>query len=408
MRRSSLLLTLALTLSASLTFAENWPTWRGPRGDGISQEKNLLDSWPEGGPQLAWSAKVGDGFSTPIAADGKIYIYTIKEGQEALTCLDAATGKLVWTQPYGPAKPIPNGYPGTRATPTLEGNAIYTFGTSGVLVGAKANNGQEVWKLDVLKETGAKNLGWGTSSSPLVLDKEVIVQGGVGGPIAIAADRMTGKIKWVADRKGTSSYAAPILITVDDVKQVIIFSGEGAHALAPDTGKQIWFVPFKTGPSVNAATPLYRDHQLFISGAYNHGCQMIKVTATSAEKTWPDDNKVVMAKFPSPILDGDAVYANSDGTLKCVSWPDCQVKWESRDFTLGPGGSFVRFDDKLITLGETGTACLLKATPEGVTPISKFIPFPKGNGYWSSPLIYKGKLYLKGGDELKCYNIAAK
>lgn len=407
MRRGTLLLSLALALSAAVGYGENWATWRGPRGDGISQEKKLLEVWPEAGPKLVWSAKVGDGYSSPIAADGKIYIFTIKEGKEALTCLDAVTGKQFWTQSYGPGRL--SGYAGTRATPTLEGNALYAFGANGVLLGVKATNGQEVWKLDVLKETGAKNIGWGTSSSPLVLEKEVIVQGGQGGPIAVAVDRITGKFKWRADRKGTSSYAAPILIEVDDVKQVIIFSAEGAHALAPDTGKQIWFVPFKTGPGVNAATPIYRDHHLFISGEYNHGCQMIKVTGTSGEKTWPEDRKEIMAKFPSPILDGDVFYVNSAGTLKCVSWPDCKVKWENNEARLGPGGSLMRVDDKLVMLGETGLAYLVKATPEGVTPISQFAAFPKGdNGIWSSPLVYNGKLYLKGGDELKCFNIAAK
>lgn len=405
MRLRKFVVALALTLFATVSYGENWPTWRGPRGDGISQEKDLIQTWPEGGPKLAWTAKVGEGYSTPIAVDGKLYIFTLKEGKEVLTCLDAATGKSVWTQSYGPGRT--GGFPGTRATPTLEGNVLYTFGANGMLLAVKAGDGQEIWRVDVLKETGGKNIGWGTSSSPLVLDKDVIVQGSDGGSIAVAVDKETGKIKWLAE-KGIGSYAAPTLIEVEGVKQVIILGGAKAYALAPETGKQIWSLLFQTQYNVNASTPIYRDHMLFISSGYNHGSQMIKVTATSAAKSWPEENKIVMAKFPSSILDGDVMYANSEGTLKCVSWPECQLKWESKGFNLGSGGSFVRVDDKLILLGETGVASLAQATAAGVTPLSQFTAFPKGKEIWTLPLIYSGNLYLKGGDELKCYTISAK
>ena len=406
MRRTSLLLTLALSLTASLTYAENWPAWRGPRGDGISQEKNLLETWPANGPKQLWAANVGGGYSTPIAADGKLYFFGLKNDLDTLTSLDAASGKVLWTQSYGKGGPV--NFPGTRATPTLDGPALYAFGALGDLICANAADGKEVWRINVLKETKAKNMNWGTASSPLVVGDEIIVQGGEGGPIALAVNKKTGAIVWLASATGKSSYAAPILITVDDVKQAVIFAADGAHALDPATGKQIWFAEFKTKTPVHASTPIYHDHHLFISAEYGHGAQVLKLTATSAEKLWPADNNSLQAKFPSAILDGGVLYVNSSGTLKCVTWPDCQPKWEDKSLKLGAGGSFIRFDEKLISLGEGGTASLVKATADGCTKISQFDAFPKGKEIWSAPLIYSGKLYLHGGDELKCYDIAAK
>lgn len=400
----------ALALTPLVGYTEEWPKWLGPRGDGISHEQHLLAEWPAEGPKLLWSQTLGGGFSTPIAVNNKLYVYVTVGKVETLACLDAADGHVLWTKPYKEGLSSSGSHPGTRATPTLEGDRIYLFSSMGELACVKAADGDVIWSLNVLKETGAQNLMWGTASSPLVAGDVLYVQGGKGGPVAVAVNKNDGKILWKASEKGVSSYAAPILIDVDGVKQLVVMGGQVAYGLNAQTGEKIWSVPFKTGPDINAATPIYRDHRLFITGEYGHGCQMLEVSATDAKRLWPEDRKTVQCKTPSPILDGNVLYANSSGTLKCVSWPEGEVKWEdkAKELKLGPGGSLLRYDDKLILLGETGRAYLVKATPEGMAKISEFEAIAKGKEVWATPLVYNGRLYLKGNDDLRCYDISAK
>ena len=139
--------------------AEEWPTWRGPRGDGIVREEGLLDRWPNGGPRKVWSRPVGIGFSSPIGFEGRVYLFSLEGDKETLVALDAETGKPAWTQGYE----IGNSpdYAGTRATPTIEGNRIYTYGSTGMLVARNLPDGKELWRLDVLKASGRHRAGGG-------------------------------------------------------------------------------------------------------------------------------------------------------------------------------------------------------------------------------------------------------
>src|SRR5688500_735564 len=86
-------------IGPSIASAEDWPRWRGPQGDGISREKGLLEKWPQSFKPL-WTADVGAGYAQPIAQGGRIYLFHRVDREEVLTCFDAATGKLIWSEAY--------------------------------------------------------------------------------------------------------------------------------------------------------------------------------------------------------------------------------------------------------------------------------------------------------------------
>ena len=398
----------ALTLScASPAPAEDWPRWRGPRGDGISQESNLATQWPREGPKTLWTAPVGIGHSSPVAKDGKVYLLTARDDLETLTAFNAADGKVLWEANYKGG--WTGQYKGTRATPTIEGDRIYTYGGGTDLACWNLADGSEVWRLNVLQETGASDLTWGAASSPLIDGDRIYVQSGEGGPIAVAVDKKSGKIAWKSQATGKAGYAHPVLIDAGGgSRQLIVFGGEALVAMDPATGKTLWQEPWKTMYDVNATTPIYRDGHLFISSAYGHGSMMLKVTANGAERLW--ENPSVQARFQPPVLDGDHLYVNSEGTLKCLSWPDGKVVWEGkqRDLRIGNGGSFVRFGgDKLVALSDRGELSLMQATPAGIKLISQ-TKLIDGREIWATPLIYQGRLYAKGVEELTCLDIAGK
>src|SRR4051794_16981482 len=161
---------------AAAPAAGEWPKWLGPNGNGISTEK-IADEWPEAGPKKLWSAKVGLGFSSAVAQDGKVYFFATQDQKDVLYCFDAEKGTAAWSESYPNA--YKGDYPGARASPTIDGDRIYTYGGAGQLVARELASGKQVWMVDVLKTTGSQNLTWGLASSPLIEKDNVIVQSGI-------------------------------------------------------------------------------------------------------------------------------------------------------------------------------------------------------------------------------------
>lgn len=292
----------AFVAAAAPAFAagpEEWPRWRGPRNDGISHEP-IAAKWPDDGPKKFWSAPTGIGFSSPIGFDGKVYLFHgagDTGATETLTCYDAETGKPAWSEAYEVGDKID--YPGPRATPAIDSGKIYTFGAAGDLVCRELAGGKLVWRLNVIKETHAELLGsgqvWASASSPLVAGKLVYVQGGKGGPVAVAVDKDSGKIAWQAETKGLSGYAAPVLGEVEGMPQLFILAGDAIDAFDPATGKAIWSLPWQTQYDINASTPIFDGSHLFVTSGSLHGGMMLELTKTGAKKVW--ENKIVQAKF---------------------------------------------------------------------------------------------------------------
>ena len=351
---------------------EDWPKWRGPRGDGISRETAVVSQLPPDGPPQLWAADVGIGYSSPVAAAARVYLFTLNQGKETLTCFDANTGQIVWSDESS-GRTWTTKYPGTRATPVIEGNAVYTYGGGGELMRRDLATGKAAWQVNVLKTTGSNPLGWGQASSPLIVGDRIYVQSGQGGAVAVCVIKNDGKVLWQSEASGVGGYAHPILADVSGAPQLIVFGGKALYGMDPETGKTIWQQPWETSYDVNAATPVYRDRFLFVSSEYNHGCMMLRLNATTAEKLFEKPD--IQAKFNGMILDGDHLYANSGGTIKCMSWPDGAIVWEAKDndLRLGPGGSLVRLagDDRMLTMSERGKLSITRCTPKGIELLSQ-------------------------------------
>lgn len=421
---SALTLAAAPFLAPPAGAAEEWPQWRGPRGDATVREAPGLDKWPAGGPKQVWAQPVGLGYASPIGFGGKVYVFALDGSKETLTALDAATGKPAWSQSYDVGRRID--YQGARATPTISGDQIFTYGSNGMLVCRALADGTEAWRLDVLKETGAEMLGtgvggpWGQASSPLVTADRVFVQGGKGGAVAVAVDRKTGKFAWKSEAQGTGGYAAPIVADVQGTPQLIVFGGDALYGMDPATGKTIWQDAWKTAYEVNAATPIYHNGQLFVTSGYVNQrtgrSALYHLTPTGAKQVWRKEGRQggIASKFQPPILDAGHVYGVSDegrgGVLKCQAWATGELKWEAKEPSLGFGGSIVRIGtDKLLAMSQKGELYLLLATPQKVEVMGKAEVFPGGyDQVWATPLVYQGKVYAKGKDQLVCLDLGGK
>lgn len=385
-----------------------------PSGE-LTGADGAADAWPAAGLQKLWERKVGLGFSTPVALGNTLYVMGLQGDQDRLAAVDAATGDERWAQAYTvtvraaaePAANPDNKLPIPCAPPTIEAGIIYTYGGGGDLTCRDLTSGAERWRLNVLRETRSGILQWNEGSAPLVDAKYVYVQAGKGGPTAVAVDKTTGKIAWQSQARTVAGYAAPILVNVDNVRQLIIFAGDALYGMNPDTGKTIWQEPWSTNWNVNATTPIFRDGRVFVSSEYGQGSMMLQLTPTGAKREWK--SRKMQAKF-QPLVwgEGNYLFANNANFLSCMRWPDGEVLWTARDRDLlEEGGSFIRDGKNLIVLSGKGKLSLVRASDRGYKVLSQFQAL-EGDKNFASPLVYEGRLYLKGKDTLVCYALPAK
>ena len=172
------MLTVACSVFGSSVMADDWPQWRGPQRDGVSQEKGLLKEWPKEGPTLLWQVKdAGDGYSTPTVVGDRIYLLS-NEGMEneMVQARRVQDGKLIWSTRIGNVgKPDqwPR-YPAARSTPTVDGQYLYALGSDGDLACLQVETGEFVWQQNIRTEFGGKSGSWAYSESPLIDGNKVV------------------------------------------------------------------------------------------------------------------------------------------------------------------------------------------------------------------------------------------
>ena len=404
MRLTRLLLALPMyvwSVAMVLAADDDWPKWRGPAGDCTTKEKGLLDQWPAVGPKELWRKPVGLGYASPVAVDGKVYMFGTLDRKDTLTCFNADDGTVVWSQKS--ASGYTGGHPGARATPTIEAGRVYTFGGKGDLICRELADGKEVWTLDVMKATGGRPPMWASASCPTIVGDLIYVQVGQNGPVAVAVNKKDGTLAWQSEEKGLGSYAAVWPIEIGGAPQMLAFGGKAVVGMDPATGKTLWTQPWKTQYDINAVSPVYRDGHLFITSGYGRGCAMYKFDGKKTEVLW--EKKEPHNRMVVPLLEGEHLFVANEGSLMCLHWPDGAVLWNT-DLKLGLGGGYTRAGDKMIMLADRGELLLVQVTPKECKPVSRVKLFT-GSENWSSPLVYRGKLYVKGPNELVAFDIKA-
>jgi outer membrane protein assembly factor BamB len=389
-------------LAAGQVGAADWPQWRGPRQDGISDEAGLAGQWPEKGPAELWRAPLGQGFSAVSVAGGRAFtMYAAGEG-EVVTALDIATGKVLWKTQSGPLFESSYGN-GPRATPTVDEGRVYTLGAAGPLLCLDAQTGAKLWGFNVLEKFGAENLEFGLSASPAVFGKMlVVVVGGKNGKSLVALDKTTGDVLWTSldDKAG---YSTPLRIEVQGVPQIVVLTGQAVVGVSPDGGRELWRHPWKTTLDANVATPIVRDNRLFISTGYGTGCGLFELTAAggrpAARLLWA--NKNMKNYFATSVLLDGHLYGFDNTMLVCMDFQTGDVKWRERGFNRG---SVLAAGKRLIVYGERATLALADASPEKYKEIARATVL--GDKTWTIPTLAGGKLFVRNEKEIVCLKVA--
>jgi hypothetical protein len=391
-----------------------WPQWRGPRRDGVSAETGWLKDWPPQGPKVLWQVEGGDGYSALAVAGGRVYTLVREKPereQEAVLCLDAESGAEKWRYAY-PCSYRHRWGNGPRSTPAVDGPYVYTVGATGIFHCLEAATGRVVWSHDLLKEFEAPNLQWGTAFSPLVEgDLVFTMSGGPDGNSLAAFDKRSGGLKWKA-LDDPAGYSSPIAVTAAGVRQVVFFTGKNLVGVSPQDGKLYWSYPWETKDGVNAATPISWGDYLFISSGYGKGCALLKVEKDGADGLQVKrvyENNLMRNHFSGCVLYKEHLYGFTDpGILTCMEFrtgvcdPSARRGWQQRGFGKG---SLMAADGHLIILGEEGRLALAEATPEGYREKASCRIFHDRS--WTVPVLADGRLYLRDQQQIVCLDLRA-
>jgi outer membrane protein assembly factor BamB len=396
-----------------------WPQFRGPRRDGISDERGLLQTWPDGGPKALWrAAGAGRGFSSPIIAEGRLFV-TGDIGEDHYILAYDLEGKQLWKIKSGAA--WLNQYQGARASVTYSAGRLFHQNAHGRVVCLDAATGADVWSVNVLERYKGENITWGLSECLLVDERAVYVTPGGRDALIVALDKRNGRELWrsAPQLEGESGevaqgagYAAPIMVRFAGRRLIIGCAAKSLFCVDADTGAIQWTRPRPTSYSVLAMSPVLAGDGVFMSAPFGPPGALHRLIAPKT----PGD-RVGVSDVWTTALDtaqGGVVYA--DGRLYGSYYPrrggwaaldasTGQVLHENRELTKG---SAIFADGRLYMLCEDGWMLLQEPRSTAFEEKGRFrMATPRDRDAWAHPVIHDGRLYLRYHDTLVCYDIRA-
>ncbi len=429
-RRSFLAFTASCVCLSFILLAADWPQWRGPNRDGISKEPGLLKSWPEAGPKLLWqSSELGQGYGSPAVVGDRLYVLG-SEGldDEFVQALNAADGKTVWKTRIGKVGENRSGanYPGSRSSPTVDGQRLYAFGSDGDLACLEIKTGKVVWQKNVVTAFGGKSGVWLYAESPLIDGDALICTPGGAEATMVCLNKANGEVVWkyAADEADDAGYASAIIVEAAGVKQYVQLLDKGLVGVDAKTGQQLWRYTGIIKQYPNIPTPVSTKDIVYGSTAKGGGGFVrLKKTGSGVEA----EELFSSAKLPTAIGGSVEVngylYGTGSGALLCVEVPSGAVKWQEKGVGVG---SVCYADGMLYVHAENvpGEVALVEATPEAYREHGRFTPSngPKnrevdtqGKGKkassgrtWAYPVVANGRLYIRDWNCLWCYDVKDK
>lgn len=402
----SCLVAIAL-LTADLSgrqVAQEWFQWRGPNRDGHSAETGLLQTWPKAGPPLAWRVSgVGNGYSSFSTSGGRLYTLGARGNTEYVIALDRATGRKVWEYQNGRRYQNDRG-DGPRSTPTVDGDRLYVLGGSGDLTCLDAASGKRIWTFNIVQRFGGVNPYWGYSESPLIVADRILINAGGRKASIVAIAKADGATLWQQHSDG-AGYSSPMLLRTGSLTQVIFFTDSRALAVDPRDGRLLWAYGKAANGTANVATPIVRGTRVFVSSDYGTGAALLEVRAAGNLAT---ANEIYFTRdmrnhHASSVLVGDFLYGYSSSILTALAFDTGKPAW--RDRSIGKG-SLIVADGRLYLYSEDGVVGLAEPSPAAYREHGRFtIPQQSGSPTWSHPIIAGGLLIVRDQDEVFAYNV---
>ena len=328
------LLCSLMGMSFTLTFAQDWPQWRGLNRDGKVSGFEAPDVWPEKLTRI-WSMPVGLGDASPALVGDRLYLFVQQEAEEVTLCLDANTGKVIWEDRHSPrlepglySDPFRFQHPGPRSSPTVADGKVVSLGVGGTLSCLDAETGKVVWR----NEEHTRDVPtFFTAMSPIVVNGMCIAHlGGKDSGSILAFDLSSGNVVWQRTGDGPA-YASPVLMSVGDIEHLVVQTRETLIGIAVADGALLWQVPSAVNSSsfYNAVTPLIYDQTIIHTGQGN-GISALKIEKSGADFTSRElwRNEEVNPQYSTPVLKNDLLYGLSKRRhLFCIDAMTGKTAW---------------------------------------------------------------------------------
>jgi len=458
LRPAVAILAAAVVLLSVGGYAGDWPQYLGPNRNGVSPETGLARTWPAEGPKVLWTFPLGGGFAGPAVSEGKVYVLD-RDGskQDIVRCIDLASGKEDWNFAYD--APGSFAKPGSRSTPTVDAQCVYTCGGFGDLYCIDKKTHQPVWHKNIVKDLGGDQIpNWGVSQNPLLYGDLVIVAAQTPKAGVVAFDKKTGDIKWMSTPVGAvgkgGGYVSPELVRIAGEDQIVAIgagkegqadqgqqgdrprrgagkakagkqgaaaparaaesegSGGGAQTVAgldPKTGRTLWsYSGWQCKIPVPGVVDI-GDGRLFITGGYKAGSAMIKVEKKGAayQATEVYKTQAFGTHVHPPILYKGFLYAHcTDNTgrqdgMVCMDL-DGNVKWKtgkSPDFERG--GYLLAAGLMFDMDGKNGDLYLVELDPQAFKKLAS-AKLLGTKECWAPMALSDGKLLIRDQGQMKC------
>lgn len=417
---------------------DDWSQWLGNQRDSVWTERGIVKTFPKEGLPVKWRVPVSYGYSGPAVAQGKVFLpdFVNSEGEiannpgsrvrlpgkERILCLDAATGKVLWThedeQVYELSYPA-----GPRCTPTVDKDKLYMLGAEGLLSCLKVKDGSVVWQKNLKAEYKVEAPIWGFTAHPLIEGDLLYTLVGGEGSVAVALDKNTGKEVWRALTATEPGYCPPTMIEYAGVKQLLIWHPQSINSLNPKTGEVYWSIALEPNYGMSVTAPRMEEEFLYASGIGNASA-LLKLTSDKpgAEVIWRGNPKnSVFCANSTPFLEGGMIYGADcqTGQLIGAQMRDGERLWDSFEPTTGGerrashGTAFiVKQADRFFLFSETGDLIMANLTSKGYEELGRFrVLEPTNESFgrpvvWSHPAFANKCVFARNDKELVCVDLA--
>lgn len=410
---------------------EEWPQWRGPRGDGTWHGPQLKTKWSKNDLKKLWEHEIGGGYGGITVSQRRLYVmdrpavsaeeqkkaegihsHRIKrKNVERVLCFDAISGRKIWTHTY------PCDYDGLdygngpRVAPTVIDGMVFTLGTMGDVFCLSAETGKVIWKTHLVNDFGGKVPQWGYAAAPYVIGEQVILMPGgeKQGTAIIALNRKTGKELWrsLSDQAG---YATPLLINHQGQQQLIVWSPNHIHSVDPKTGDHFWSIPYKVTYGVAIASPIAEEGLVFVAG-YWEGSKAIELgkEPQSAKLKWEDRRKLRGLMSQPLYRDGYAYLLDKQFGLTCFEYATGKKIWDDGNKmtpsnSRNPQATLVWLNDSTQTLilNSDGELILAELTPSGYKELTRTNLIGET---WAHPAYSETRIYARTNTKLVAFEL---
>ena len=438
--------TFLMIFVVTLVNAQDWPQYLGPHRNSKSDEKGILRTWPETGPEVLWSVNVGIGYGGPIIKDSKVYLLDRDDKVgDNLRCFELATGKELWNFDYNAPGTVM--FPGSRSVPAIDGNYIYSCGQYGDLYCIDINTQKPVWNKNIWTDFGGelpvgdpgfggKFPTWAISQCPLVYGDLLILASQAPDAGVVAYDKRSGELKWKTLSLGRTGYVSPTIVKIDGSDHLVMITasagGRGGQELVPGNvvgidplkGDILWkFADWQCGIPVPGAVDA-GDNKLLITGGYELGALMIKVEK-KADGSYGTTELFRTVEFgdqtKTPLFHNGYFYAeygtnNRRDGMVCMDM-NGQIMWKTKRDPDFNKGSMILADGLILATDGAKSLYLIEPDPTAFKPLAKaeLLAYQKsddpgasrfGTQNWAPIALSNGKLLIRDQSRMLCVKIA--